>query len=137
MAFETFQKQRTPMPDEAAVTIQRRGNMSLNARAFADLGEPKAVELLYDRDEMLIGIRKTDPTGENAYVVRAVSKGSSSYLVSGMAFTAYYGIHTEIAHRWIASFRDDMLVIDLKQPGTVVTSNRKKAEERERSLFPS
>ncbi|HTA33713.1 MAG TPA: hypothetical protein VK721_09835 [Solirubrobacteraceae bacterium] len=124
MTFDVFQKQRQPATTEPAVTIQKRGAFSLNAPAYAMLGSPKAVELLYDRAESLVGIRPALLESANAYPVRQVTKGSSSYLVTGTAFANYYGIKLGVARRWLGRIRDGMLVIDLKEPGVVVTSNR-------------
>ncbi len=128
MAFETFKRQRAPVTDKPAITIQKRGAVSINAPAYALLEAPDHVELLYDRDERLIGIRKADSSVPHAYVVRPLGKSGTTHLVSGSAFMAWYGIETDTARRWIASMADDdMLVIDLKEPGAEVTSNRDRA----------
>lgn len=125
MAFETFKRQRVPVTREPAVTIQRRGNLSLNPAAYDALDKPEAVELLYDRDANLVALRKTQPGSEFAYIVRALSKNSgSTWLISGMAFAAYYDINTEIARRWIGRVEGDLLVLDLNQPGVEVSGNR-------------
>lgn len=124
MSFEAFRRQRAPITTEPAVTIQRRGTMSLNAPAFDALEAPKYLELLFDRDEMLIGLRKAGPEVPHAYLVRPLGKGGTTHMVSGTAFLAYYGIKFDTARRWIARMQDDMLVIDLKQPGAEVTGNR-------------
>src|ERR1700730_4080290 len=137
MAFELFEKRRIAMSNAPAVTIQKRGNFSLNARAHAELGEPEAVELLYDPDERLIGIKASVPERHNAYTIRPSNTGSTTYMVAGIAFATYYGLDTTVAKRWTAEMRDGMLIIDLKEPGTVVTSNRSRAKAEERSLFPS
>ena len=131
MPFEVFHRQRAPVTDDPTVTIQKRGNISINVPAYIALGSPQSVELLYDRDERLIAIRKVDPSAPSAYVMRPLAarrktpQPPSSYLVSGIAFTSYYAIPTDVARRWIAHVaEDDMLVVDLKEPGTEVTSNR-------------
>jgi hypothetical protein len=134
MAFDVFQKQRQAATTEPAVTLQRRGAFSMNAPAYAILGRPKAVELLYDRKEHLVGMRPALEESPNSYPVRPVTKGSSNYLVAGTAFAKYYGIELGVARRWIGQIRDGMLVLDLKEPGTVVTSNRPaKPQASERS----
>jgi len=50
MAFEVFDKRQAPLGKAPAVTIQRRGLMSLNRAAYNMINEPSTVELLYDRD---------------------------------------------------------------------------------------
>src|SRR5580692_2115199 len=111
MAFETFKRQRVPLTTEPAITIQKRGNLSLNPPAYKALGSPEAVELMYDRERRLIGLRKTDPESEVAYLVRPMAKSASTWLISGTAFTAYYGIETDTARRWMCRLEGDMLVL--------------------------
>ncbi len=127
MAFETFQKNRMPSKGEPAVTIQKRGALSLNNAAFEALGSPSFVELLYDRDERLIGIRRSDEDTSHAYAVRGTGINQATRVVSGKAFLAYYEIPRDVARRWIAEERDGMLVIDLKQPGTEVSGHSSRA----------
>jgi len=127
MAFEVFQKNRMPSKGEPAVTIQKRGAMSLNNAAFEAIGSPSFVELLYDPGERLIGIRKADEDTPHAYAVRGTGKNQATRVVSGKAFLAYYDIPRGVARRWIAEERDGMLVIDLKQPGTEVTGHSSRA----------
>jgi hypothetical protein len=124
MPFETFKRQRVPVTSEPAITIQKRGAISMNGPAYNALQSPDHLELLYDRDEQLIGMRKVDSTVPHAYIVRPLGKSGTTHLVSGNAFMAYYGIETGTAKRWIAEMRDDTLVVDLKQPGIEVTGNR-------------
>lgn len=123
--FEVFTRRMVPLVKQPAVTIQKRGNMSVNRAAFVALGEPQAVELLYDPSEKIVGFRAVSAETEHAYPVRPQGqKEDGPYIVAGMAFTKYYGIDTSISRRWSASMQGDILCIDLKQEGTVVTSNR-------------
>lgn len=123
--FEVFTKRMVPLAKQPYVTIQRRGVISLNAAAHAAIGSPEAIELLYDRDERLVGLRAVDATAEHAYPIRGqAGKPSGPFMVSGTAFVRHYGIDTSASRRWLGSAEDGLLVIDLKQPGTVVTSNR-------------
>ena len=101
--------------------------MSLNTPAYEALDAPEFVELLFDRDEQLIGLRKADSTVPHAYLVRPLGKSGTTHVISGTAFLAYYGVETETARRWIAEERDGMLVLDLKQPGTDVSGHRSRA----------
>ena len=123
--FEVFKKRLVPLAKAPYVTIQKRGTMSFNAAAHAALGSPDAIELLFDRDEQIIGVRGVEPTVEHAYPLRMMpGKHESGFIVSGTAFTKFYGISTEVSTRYPAQIVDDVLCIDLKQPGTEVTSNR-------------
>jgi hypothetical protein len=122
--FETFTKRLVPLGKRPFVTIQKRGTISLNKAAYVALGEPDTVELLFDADERLVGLRSIEYLADHAYPVRGVGNDPTSYLVAGTAFTKYYGIDTTASRRWPAELIGDVLSIDLKTPGTVVTSNR-------------
>ena len=122
--FETFKKRMVPLKKAPFVTIQKRGTRSFNAAAHAALGNPEAVELLYDPSEKIIGVRAVAPEVEHAYPLRSPSQKDQSFILSGRAFTRYYDIPTDISTRYPAYLDGDILCIDLKQEGTVVTSNR-------------
>lgn len=126
--FETFTKRMAPLAKKPYVTIQKRGTISLNAAAHAALGEPEAVELLYDRDERIVGLRAVSREAEHAYALRPqAGKSVGPYIVSGTAFAKYYKIDTSVSRRWVAQLEGDILCIDLKEAGTEVTSNRSAA----------
>lgn len=122
--FEVFRKRMAPLVKQPYVTIQRRGTMSFNKAAHRALGSPEAIELLFDANEQIIGVRAVDPHVEHAYPIR-MTNAETSFIVSGRAFTHYYGIETEISRRYPAETIDGVLCIDLKGGGTEVTSNRK------------
>ncbi|MFE3449681.1 hypothetical protein ACFXJ8_12170 [Nonomuraea sp. NPDC059194] len=124
--FETFTKRMTSIVKQPFVTIQKRGTMSLNSAAYAALREPEAVELLYDAEERIIGFRGVPKESEHAYPLRPqAGKSVGPYIVSGTAFAKYYGIDTTVSRRWVGYLDDGILCIDLKGPGTEVTSNRR------------
>lgn len=123
--FEVFTKRLVPLKKTPLVTIQKRGTISLNKSAYSALGEPEAVELLYDRDERIVGLRAAESSLEHAYPVRsATGRGSGPYIISAIAFTKFYDIDTEQSLRWRAHLVEDVLCIDLDSTGTPVTSNR-------------
>ena len=114
--FESFHKGLVPQRSQPLVTLQKRGAISLNRAAYQALGEPKAVELLYDRDASIIGLRPADITIENAYAVRPATTAAGPYLVSAMAFTRFYAIDTGITRRRPAYVENGVLCIDLTAP---------------------
>ena len=124
--FETFTRRMVPLVKKPYVTIQKRGTMSFNKAAQAALGEPEAVELLYDKNKNVMGVRGVDPSVQHAYPLRAqANKEVGPYIVSGSAFTKYYGIATGVARRFAAEVHDGVLIVDLEHDeGQVVTSNR-------------
>ena len=127
--FEVFDRRSRPVSHQPTVTLQKRGNFSLNRAAFNALGDPEAVELLYDRTERLIGMRSASLNNRLAYPVRK-QQNAASYLIAGNAFNQFYGIETGSTRRWNAVMSDDILVVDLKQQAQVVVSNRDKSQRR-------
>lgn len=108
-------------------TLQARGLLSLNHAVFRALGQPEAVELLYDAEERIIGLRAVDKSDPNAYSVRKQS-GSQSYLVATQGFLAYHGIKTLMAQRFIAhDYGEGVLGFSLTE-GRAVTNRRGAAE---------
>jgi hypothetical protein len=122
--FETFTKRLVPLGKRPFVTIQKRGTISMNKAAYVALGSPQTVELLFDSDERMVGLRPVEFMTEHAYPVRGVGQEPTSYLIAGRAFTKHYEIDTTVSRRWPAELVDDVLSVDLKTDGTVVTSNR-------------
>lgn len=133
MAFEVFDKRLTPLTKAPTVTIQKRGVMSLNRAAHALIGDADTVELLYDRDERVVGIRPTSDDVPHAYPVRpqSANKATGPLLIAGTAFVQYYGIDTTTSRRWSPTVQDGILCIDLKEGGTPIVGNRSSKTGRE------
>ena len=111
---------------EPHVTIQKRGALSMNRSAFVALGSPDAVELLYDRQARLIGLRPVCPTADHAYQVRRSTRAESGpWIISAMAFMHYYDIDIAKTRRWCAQLDHDVLCVDLNQEPTIVESTRR------------
>jgi hypothetical protein len=127
MPFEVFDKRMTPLAKAPAVTIQKRGVISLNKAAHELIDSPDTVELLFDADRQVMALRPAEDTSPHAYGVRAGSKkGPGQAMVSATAFTQHYGIDTTATRRWQPFVEDGMLCIDLTQTGTVIEGNRAK-----------
>ncbi len=130
MPFERFDKRSVPIAENPFVTIQMRGPLSLNYSAYKMLGEPKAVELLYDQEDKIIGLRPVSPKEAYAFPVRPQGrkdKRPSNYVIAGQAFTKHYGIDTSVAKRYPAEMQGDIMAVDLKR-GTVATGPRLKGK---------
>lgn len=127
MGFEIYKKGSAPVATVPAVTVQKRGLISLNRTAYALIGNPEAVELLWDADRKVIGLRASELTNPNAYPARPQSLGSDKgpILVAGNMFTQYIGMDTSRAVRWIPTVEDEILCIDIGKPGQLANSNRR------------
>ena len=61
--------------DGLRVTINPKGCIRLNLKAWEALGCPEAVELLFDKRRGVIGILKTETWAENAFPTKPESNG--------------------------------------------------------------
>ena len=122
--FETFRRSLLPLKTDPQVTIQRRGMFSLNRSAFLALGSPGAVELLYDKDDRIVGLRPVEASARHAYHVRQSTRSSSGpFVVSAMAFTKFYDINTSLTQRWVAYMDDGVLCVNLSaDPAAVISA---------------
>lgn len=73
MPFEVFNKRMTPLAKAPAVTIQKRGVISLNKAAHELINSSETVELLFDADRQVMALRPAEDTSPHAYGVRAGS----------------------------------------------------------------
>lgn len=129
MAFEVFDKRMAPLAKSPAITIQKRGIFSINKVAHQMIGEADTVELLYDKEARVIGIRPVEGTPPHAYTMRPQSnRGTGQTILSATAFTQYYDIDTTVSRRWEPYKEGDMLCINLNSKSTVIRGNRSKKE---------
>jgi hypothetical protein len=105
------------------VTITPLGRISFSASAYEALGSPAAVVYLTDRGEQLVGFRAAGREERNAFRVNPTSRTASAAMVLG-----HMGVALPESRRWPLLADDGTPHIDLKQPGTVVTSNRRKKQ---------
>jgi hypothetical protein len=111
--FEIFDRRTAATQGVPHVSIQKNGVIRLDRSAYVALDEPEGVELLFDREREIVGIRAADPAADHAYVVREHSRGSS-FLISGKSFAAHYDIDTDQSRRWVAWKDGDILCISLQ-----------------------
>lgn len=133
MGFKVFEKGSAPVSTVPTATIQKRGLISLNRAAYALIDEAVGVELLWDGERRLIGIRPAPIESPNAYPARPQSSSSNRgpILIAGNLFMRFIGLDTSEAHRWVPAVVDGVLCIDLKEPGQRVVSNRTRAHQAE------
>ncbi len=126
--FKVYKRQNSPrrLSGKPTVTIQSRGLISFSPSAIAVLGYPKAIAFLYDKDEKLIGFRSAKPDEENAHITRSPTKRATGRIVSALAFCRFAELDLSVSRRYPLIDDGGIPCIDLKQPGTPVTSNRRK-----------
>lgn len=100
--------------DELHVTLSRKGEILVSAKAFEKLGKPEAAVLLFDKVNSVIGVMPHSRHAANAYPLK--TKPRVSYrIVRASRFCRHYGIKVD---RTIAFSRSEIeegvLVLDLK-----------------------
>jgi hypothetical protein len=132
--FERFDKRHIAISGSPFVTIQRGGRvMTINRVAYEMLGSPEAVELLYSKQNRVIGVRQVSPKEPYAFPLRGQGRRGhepSNYLVAVQAFTKHYDIDTSVAMRYPVEMQEELLAI-LRDRGTVATGPRAKTKDDE------
>lgn len=114
--------------EEPAVTITKRSVLSMNAAAHRDLGSPTYVELLFDREERIIGVRPASLLDPGALQVWFPSGKTSPAQVSVGRFLKYFGIPVADTLRRPAAMDDGVLCVDLNHPGVPVGRSSRATE---------
>ena len=123
--FQIFVNRAVPMTAQPFVTVQKRGMLSINIPAYTLLGSPAAVELMYDPQRRIIGVRGVDPGADHAYPLRTLAgREDGPFVVSATAFLKHFQIMPTVSRRWSVTVRDGVLLVDLGTEGTPVSSNR-------------
>jgi hypothetical protein len=98
--------------------LRRDGILSINRAAFALLGSPAAVQLLYDHEARIIGLRSV-PETEGLRTYRIPKK--SGHTVNVRTFLQHYEIEVSQARRYPVTLVEGILEIDLNGPWEDVT----------------
>ena len=97
------------------VTMGRKGDILIGARAYEKHGQPEAAILLFDRGNQLIGLRPTNVHSGNTYPFQP-KPGSKHRIIRANRFCRHYGIRTDHLIAFINPVidRDGTLVLDLR-----------------------
>ncbi len=93
----------------------------MNRAAFEMMGQPEALQLLFDRSRKLVGFQKAKLGDRAAYAVRKAPH-SDTYAMSGKAFANFYDIDIAETRRYLLQMYGDTPGVDLNMPDA--TSNR-------------
>jgi len=111
--FEVFDPRTAPSGREPSATIQQGGLIYFNLAAFVAMGEPEAVELLFNRQERIVALRPTNRKAARAYAVRRQRKGG---VVTGQAFATFHGLDVSVARTYVPQLVEKVLYINLNRP---------------------
>ncbi len=119
-----------PTADRLYVTLNPRGMLLLNRRAFAELGRPAAAMLLYDERNGAIGLRAAGKSDAKPFPVKSHPKGSH-HLVYAKPFCRRFGIRPAAAIRFSDPEidRDGIMILSLQDCEPVVPKVRRRKDE--------
>ena len=126
--FEIFERKNARASKGPTLTITVRGTLNLNGPAYALLGKPEAVVLLYARADRVIGLRPASRDEQNAYLVRPLGKSGNSWTVVATEFSAWIEADLSAARRYpLEAEPDGVCFVRLSGPVKVVAGNRNRA----------
>ena len=101
--------------EELHVTLSRKGEILVGAKAFEKLGKPDAAVLLFDKVNSLIGVLPANLLAKNGYPLNEKTNGRHR-VVRAYRFCRHYGIRVERTVAFDTAEIDDegILVLDLK-----------------------
>jgi hypothetical protein len=102
------------------ISIQASGSIQFNRAAHELLGNPKALKLLYDEENKLIGFRPVSEDEASSYKLHK-TVNAERYGFSLKAFANYFGIPLTESRRFEARKFGDVIGIDLSRPDSVST----------------
>jgi len=111
----------------ARVTLSPNRSLLLNAHAYQAFGEPKAVEMLFDGNRNLIGLRPCDPHKKNAFEFRSAGgRSNRNVAISLGAFLTHFGIKPErtVLFEQIDIDRDGILILDMTKTTVISRGSR-------------
>lgn len=114
MPWETFTRpaRSTVRP---MVTVAASGHyLTLNRAAFAAIGRPAAVVLLWDAATRTIGLQAAGPDEVDCYSVTRIGTAGK---VTARAFLRYYNLVTGETRQLAAEMRDGVLCVSTEPPG--------------------
>src|SRR5688500_17661438 len=110
---------------ELRVTLNRKGEIMIGARAFEALGEPEAAVLLFDRRNHTIGVAPADDDAVNAYPMIA-KRNCRHRTVRANLFCRHFKIYVPRTAAFGKTEIDEngVLLLDLR---TLIGVGRRKA----------
>lgn len=111
--------------EQARVTISVNRSILMNDHAFRAFGSPSAVQLMFDGDRRLIGMRPCDPQKKNAFPVKLALQGRHHIVYAG-GFLTHINLKTDrtILFDEIDIDPDGTVVLDLSKTIYVTRGSR-------------
>ena len=118
--------------DKIRVTLNTKGLFYLNPVALKALGEPDAVQVMFDRRQAVIGILRTSIEKKGAFLLKrklAQGPGSGKCFYAG-SFCKKYKLYPKEIKLFTDAHvdRDGILILDLNQMNSARRQKRETAE---------
>lgn len=119
------------------VSLNSRGDLTLNQLAYDQLKTAKKVILAFSKTRGVIGIRAANEDEKHALEVKALPK-STSYIIRSKAFCNYYGIIPKQTIVFEDVVSDEVgLILDLNKVTVIAPrTSRKKTVEQPKQVAP-
>ena len=115
MAFEAFNKKDAAAANkDAEMTVLSNGLISLTWRAFEMLGQPDAVQFLFDESRSVIALNPVDKDDDNAYATRRPKDGAKGAVsVRGTTMLRYYDLEVSDTYKATPFMEDGYLCFEI------------------------
>ena len=123
-----------PPAERIHITINKKGVLMLNRNVHKLLGNAKAVELMFNRKDGVIGISPAHAQLSEAFPV--LDKGGSVG-INASPFCRHFGIKIEGTEKFVTPYVDDSGALRLHLASTVSVRIRKRREPKARSTRTS
>ncbi|MFT3744209.1 MAG: hypothetical protein QM785_07935 [Pyrinomonadaceae bacterium] len=106
---------------EMRVTIGPRHVIYMNGKAYDALGRHSAVEMSYDGDRRIIGLKPIDPGKKNAFRIKKHGSGGDYHRISASAFCQHFRLRIDrtLLFEDADINSDGILTLDLNRAITV------------------
>lgn len=111
--WHEFRNDRPRSTNGLYVSINERGIILLNRRAYAELGRPEAVSLLFDDEHLTIGLRPCEPFLDTAFPVQPRG-ASGNMLVRALPFVKTHNLKIAYTIKFLdPKMEGGILILDL------------------------
>lgn len=120
---------RARRPDSSA-TLQPSGKVSLSEQAAGNMGRsagvaiPEAIELYFDRERQVVGMRAVPRGTAHSYAARKQKHGATVVFAAQSFFNHYEIDLGGVSRRFPAYMEEDILCVDLNGTSEVITGPR-------------
>ena len=131
--WKEFRNEKPRSVNGFYVSINQRGIILLNRKAFAELGSPEAVALLYDEENSSIGLCPVEPWRDTSFPVQPRGV-SGNQLVRALPFLKANKIQISYTVKFLKpELEDDILIPDLNRTARATQSPRTGWRKKDRS----